>query len=198
MTKSFIRPYRASDREAVAQICLRTGDGGADATGQFHDDRLLADIYALPYVDRHPEYAFVVDLDGAAVGYVIAAPDTDAFNTWFAQTWWPSVQERYAPWRHVAPDERTIANAAAIGSSPVRYAALYPAHLHINLLPEAQGGGWGRRLIETELSTVRDGGGRGLHLVAAATNMNAVAFYERIGLRRLRADANSVAFGIEL
>lgn len=198
MSELTIRPYRPSDRDAVADICLRTGDGGADATGQFHDDRLLSDIYVLPYVDRHPEFAFVVDLDGRAVGYVVAAPDTDEFYTWFAQTWWPSVQARYAAYVAVAPDSRTLANAAAIGSKPVRYAATYPAHLHINLLPDAQGGGWGRRLIETELAAIREHGGRGLHLIAAATNTNATAFYERVGFQRLRSDRHSAAFGVTL
>ena len=36
----------------------------------------------------------------------------------------------------------------------------YPAHLHINLLPDAQSGGWGRRLIETELDALRRPGAR--------------------------------------
>ena len=31
--------------------------------------------------------------------------------------------------------------------TPDAIVATYPAHMHINLLPEAQGKGWGRRLI---------------------------------------------------
>ena len=39
----------------------------------------------------------------------------------------------------------------AYGREPGRepYSQGYPAHLHIDLLPELQGQGWGRRLIDT-------------------------------------------------
>jgi hypothetical protein len=90
-----IRPYRPSDRSDISDVCVRTGRTGLDATGMYSNDNLLPDIYALPYVDREPELAFVADNGDRVVGYVIATADTRAFARWFAENWWPSVADTY-------------------------------------------------------------------------------------------------------
>lgn len=196
-----IRPYRPADREAVAEICLRTADHGSDATGVFEDDALWADVFVLPYVTRHPDLAFVVEADdGRAVGYVVGTDDTDAFEDWFHDEWWP----RIAP-RHPLPQaERTRQDGTVIyaysrraGAEP--YAGWgYPAHLHIDLLPEAQGQGWGRRLIQTLLAELRTRGVPGLHLAASDRNTGALAFYDRLGFTRLQSHPGVQAFGMRL
>lgn len=198
MATPFLRAYRPADRDAIGQICVLTGDSGADATGKFGDDQLLGDIYALPYVDRHPEFAFVIDLDGEAVGYVIAAPDTEDFNAWFRAQWWPEVSLRYSALRECQPDQAVLANADAVGAEPTAYAAEFPAHLHIDLLPVTRGGGWGRKSMEALFAALTEAGIPGVHLVASATNANAIAFYERLGLERLPSDAGAAAFGKRL
>ncbi len=58
-----IRPFRAGDEPALADICLKTADAGADATGLLDDDAVWAQIFVLPYVARHPDLAFVVAAD---------------------------------------------------------------------------------------------------------------------------------------
>ncbi len=78
------------------------------------------------------------------------------------------------------------------------FARHYPAHLHIDLLPELQGQGWGRRLIEALRDRLRAAGVPGVHLVAAGTNAGAIAFYERLGFTRLDAPADVAAFGMLL
>src|SRR5829696_7369366 len=91
-----IRPFRGGDAAAVAEICLRTADAGADATGVLEDDAIWAEIFVLPYVHRHPELAFVVEADdGRVVGYVVCAPDTNEFDNWFADEWWPQHGARW-------------------------------------------------------------------------------------------------------
>src|SRR6187549_2803114 len=85
-----IRPFRTGDEAEVADICLKTADVGADATGVFEDDAIWAEIFVLPYVHRHPDLAFVVEADdGRVVGYIVCAPDTNAFEDWFHAEWWP-------------------------------------------------------------------------------------------------------------
>ena len=64
------------------------------------------------------------------------------------------------------------------GAEP--YAQGYPAHLHIDLLPELQGQGWGRRPRDAE-AALRERGVTGLHLVASTGNTGALAFYPRLG-----------------
>lgn len=67
-----LRSFRSGDEPALTDICLRTGDAGADATGILVDDDLWGQIFVLPYVVRHPDLAFVVESDdGRVVGYVV-------------------------------------------------------------------------------------------------------------------------------
>lgn len=196
---SSIRPYRASDRDAVYDICVRTGDTGRDATGKYSHAELLPDIYAGPYVDHEPELAWVVDNGERAIGYIIATADTRAFVRWYAETWWPSVAEKYEPRDDEMPGERSlIASGANAERMLVRDVDAYPAHLHIDLLPETQGHGFGRRLVDTLVAELKRRGIAGLHLTAGAANEGAIAFYERLGFAVLERDGGGVTFGMRL
>jgi GNAT superfamily N-acetyltransferase len=57
----------------------------------------------------------------------------------------------------------------------------YPAHMHIDILPEWQKKGYGRRLIEAFFEEVKKDGAEGVHLDMVRHNVNARTFYERIG-----------------
>jgi ribosomal protein S18 acetylase RimI-like enzyme len=197
---SRIRPFRAGDEPALAEICLKTADAGGDATGVFDDDRIWADVFVLPYVARHPEFAFVVESDdGRVVGYIVGAPDTDAFETWFRDEWWPVRGARWPrPDAEVSRQDGTLLYAYGRGPGAEPYGAAYPAHLHIDLLPELQGQGWGRRLIETLADALRGSGVMGLHLVAAQENTGALAFYSRLGFAPLPSHEGVQAFGMAL
>lgn len=198
VSERHIRPYRPADRDAIAAICLDTGDSGAGARGLFRHDGLLGDVYAVPYVVHDPGLAFVVDRDGEAIGYVLATADTAAFNAWFRKEWWPSVRAGYNDVADGSRDARIVAVAETIGAGDDAYAADYPAHLHIDLLPATQGGGFGRALIDTVLAALRERGVVGVHLVASAENHNAVAFYEHLGFTRLPSSPDTAAFGMRL
>lgn len=200
-----IRPFRPGDEPALSDICLKTADAGADATGLLDDDDLWGEIFVLPYVARHPEFAFVVESDdGRVVGYIVSAPDSAAFEDWFAHEWWPRFHERWPK-----PQGEPLPVSASRQDGLVRYAYArrggsqpfgdeYPAHLHIDLLPETQGQGLGRRLIATLEQALREAGVPGLHLVAAADNAGAVAFYPRVGFDALPSPEGAAVFAKRL
>lgn len=200
-----LRPFRPGDDAALAEICLRTADAGADATGILEDDDVWAAVFVLPYAVRHPDLAFVVETDdGRVAGYVVGADDTDAFENWFAAEWWPRHAERW-PRPATPPDGATPSRQEGLltyaygrraGAEP--FAATYPAHLHIDLLPELQGQGWGRRLIDELVGALRARGVAGLHLATDTRNAGAIAFYERLRFRRIPSHADVVAFGMSL
>jgi ribosomal protein S18 acetylase RimI-like enzyme len=195
-----IRPFRPGDEPALSDICLKTADAGGDATGVFADDDLWGQVFVLPYVERHPDFAFVVEADdGRVVGYVVGAPDTDAYEEWFQTEWWPRFAERW-PKPEVERSRQDGTLLYAYGRRPGRepYATRHPAHLHIDLLPELQGQGFGRRLIETLVARLGEAGVTGVHLVADARNEGAVAFYPRVGFIPLEAHPGVKAFGRDL
>jgi ribosomal protein S18 acetylase RimI-like enzyme len=71
----------------------------------------------------------------------------------------------------------------------------YPAHLHIDLLPEWQGKGWGRELIDAFLAGLTAAGTARVHLGMLSTNVSARAFYDRMGFHEIDvADAGPVTY----
>lgn len=164
------------------------------------DDELWAHLFVLPYVAHDPEFAFVVETDdGRVAGYVVAAADTDAFERWFRESWWPQFADRWPlPEAELSEQDGLLHYAYARGSEPNPYAAAYPAHLHIDLLPELQRRGLGRQLIEALKRALREAGVPGLHVVPRADNAPAVSFYERLGCEELGRDERAIVFGIRL
>jgi len=63
-----IRAYRASDHDAVYEICLLTGDAGADATALYCDPEIVGHVFAAPYTVLEPESCFVVSDDRGVGG----------------------------------------------------------------------------------------------------------------------------------
>lgn len=194
-----IRPYRPGDDDALYEVCVRTADSGGDATGVFTDDRLWGDIFAVPYVQRHPDLAWVVEApDGRVIGYVVATDDTDEFERWFREEWWPTRAGEYplSGEAELTRQDRMIGYATRRAPGTEQHAAVYPAHLHIDLLPETQGQGLGRRLMDTLFTELRARGVTGLHLGMNPSNTGAGAFYERLGMHRLDSDPDTVMYGI--
>jgi GNAT superfamily N-acetyltransferase len=61
----------------------------------------------------------------------------------------------------------------------------YPSHVHVDLLPRAQGQGHGRRMLEQVMATLRGRGSPGAHLGVSLLNRRAQDFYRHLGFREL-------------
>jgi ribosomal protein S18 acetylase RimI-like enzyme len=199
-----IRPAVTDDRAALYEICLLTGDAGEDASARYVDDDLLGDVWVGPYLALEPDLAFVAEDGGVAVGYVLAAADTAAFESACEASWWPRLRVRYpdAPTSGaLTPDQELHRWIHHPPPTPAELLADHPAHLHIDLLPQAQGLGLGRRLIDTLLGALRDRGVRGVHLGVDADNHRAMGFYEHLGFTRLGPDhdgSDGLIYGLHL
>lgn len=185
-----IRPYQASDHDAVYDVCVRTGDSGGDARGLFPNDDLLPDIYAGPYLYLEPELALVLDDRGSAVGYVIGTADTARFVRRYRREWLPTLGGRHPELAGgpASPHDQRLAELYHPERMLVGELTAYPAHLHIDVLPDYQRGGYGRRLIETFLDAVWRAGAGGVHLAVASANTGAQEFYKRVGFELVTAD----------
>lgn len=204
------RAQDAAEVDRLYEICLRTGDAGGDASGRAVHPRLIGDLYLGPYLAFEPDLAFVlVDEEAtgpdAVVGYVLGVRDSAAFDARLVRDWLPALRERYplAVARDGSLPEGTV-DAMFIeilhdhhGPDPA-FLERYPAHLHVDVLPRAQGGGRGRALLERLFDALRALGVPGVHLGMAASNVRAGGFYEHLGFTTLTADENVVHLGLSL
>jgi ribosomal protein S18 acetylase RimI-like enzyme len=181
-----LRRVDSADTEALTDICIRTGDAGGDASALYPEPRLIADIFLLPYLQFAPDWCWGVADEAGVAGYLVATPDTREFAR-RSEPYWQALRRR-----HPLPDpdderpQARMVRRAHIGVlTDMPFLASHPAHLHVDLLPRAQGQGWGSRLMATLIDALRAKGVPGVHLAVAQRNQRALRFYEREGFEVL-------------
>jgi ribosomal protein S18 acetylase RimI-like enzyme len=191
-----IRPYRPDDRDALYDVCVRTGHEGGDAREIYPDPDLLPDIFAGPYTALEPDLAFVLDDGRRAVGYIVGTADTEAFVRAYRDEWLPALRARYQEpaGPPATPTERMLDLMFHPERMLVPELAGYPAHLHIDLLPGHQRAGHGRTLMDTFLAALRAKGVPAVHLGLAPANTGARAFYERLGFTEIPVDDPTITY----
>lgn len=177
-----IRNAQPSDEAAILDICLRTSDSGRDGSRHYTDARLPGFVWALPYVRFCPKNAFVLTQRGVVMGYCVAAPDTTAYEDWLEASWWPFLKEELRDFSaRTAEDENVLSHIQSPSRTPAQVTNPYPAHLHINILPELQNGGHGSSLVRHQLNALMLSGVEGVHLGVNQHNERVVAFYAKFG-----------------
>lgn len=186
-----IRPYRPEDRAALARVCVLTADDGGDARHLYPDPELLPSIFATPYAVLEPELTFVLDAGAGPVGYILGTADTARFVTEFRERWLPTLRKRFPP--PAGPPATLPETMIDLLHHPERMLrpelAGHPAHLHIDLLPEYQGQGYGRRLMSVFLNALHRRGVAKVHLGVSPANTGARAFYDRLGFHEIPVPA---------
>lgn len=144
-----------------------------------------------------PSTCFVLDDgNGRAVGYCIGTADTASFAERWREEFAPGVDSKHVP----KPDVKTgdvlmekeeskgfrrafhRAECSALQAWPEELER-YPAHMHIDILPEFQRKGWGSMLINALFDALRSQGAIGIHLGMARSNTGGRSFYEKIGFQ---------------
>lgn len=185
-----IRPARSGDERGAYHVCLKTGDNGADGEPFYREDpNALGRIYVGPYLAFEPELSLILEDEQGVCGYALGAFDSRSFYARYENEWRPGLCARFqAPrgeagqWTRVQQVHNTYHNPDYFCPEP--YDA-FPSHLHIDLLPRAQGRGYGRRMIERNLQVLRTRGSPGAHLGVSPVNTRAIGFYQRLGFREL-------------
>ena len=207
MTECAIRGARPGDEPGAYHVCLKTGDHGADGAALFAEDPdALGRIFVGPYLAFEPDLSLILEDDRGICGYALGARDSRAFYLQYDQSWRPRLCERFPDppgdpqrWTEVQHVHHSYHHPDYFCPEP--YAA-YPSHLHIDLLPRAQGRGYGRRMLEQVMETLRRRGSPGAHVGLSARNARAYAFYERLGFRELTrtgaADSGVIYMGTRL
>ncbi|MFN3266017.1 MAG: GNAT family N-acetyltransferase [Deinococcales bacterium] len=195
-----IRPYVPSDIAALYQICLETGDSGADATLLYQDPKLLGHFYAAPYAVLEPELCFVLEDELGVCGYVIATSDSLRFQEQLEREWLPALRQAY-PMPDPQDQSRDAAMIRLIHKGyqlDMELYRQYPAHLHIDLLARAQKKGQGKRLMQRLFAALRQKQVVGVHLGVGSRNQNGIAFYKHIGFSTLQTHPWGLFMGYRL
>jgi len=178
-----IRPYEKTDLPYLYEISWQTGLNGKSVEGLIDDKYKVGHYYAAPYVLFDPECCHVVTEGGLPKGYVLGTSDTVKYTGWLNTHWLPMVRKLYDTAQEASNPFARHINECITEDTAIDKALLeYPAHLHINLLPEMQGKGLGRKLMEAFFKTCRRKGAEGLHLGVSKENPGALAFYRKAGM----------------
>lgn len=171
-----IRQFYTQDRPYVEEICASPGSPMREA---------LLRCFCHYYIEQEPENCFVCEIDGTVCGYVLCAEN---FEKWEAKM------------RIGYMNDDLI--CAAIGSATIKnlcsFTTEYPAHLHIDLAPQAQGNGLGTHLLQHLILHLKEKRISGLMLDVATDNTGAQRFYARNGFSVLDSDENSIRMGLQL
>ena len=200
-----VTPGSVAEIDRLIEVCHLTGDAGNDASHLHNERRLLGEVYVAAYATLHPELTFViVDSDDQILGYTVGALDSLNFDRELNESWWPVLRERYplvAPTdqeiQRTPNDQQLIESVHSWSGSNPEFCRDYPSHLHINLLPGAQGGGNGKRLLVTLFDALQAQGSTGSHLGSNPVNLNAFGFYTHIGFSVLEHTKDSLTLGMK-
>jgi len=193
-----IVPYQPRHRDAVRAIYAETAFFGAPVEAYFDDRNLFADLGIDPYLEHYADYAWVAESEGNVVGYIVGCPRGDGEIRRRNLARLPRILERlvmarYRVGRKTLAYVRDQLFAAARGELIEIRSDLYPANLHINLLPTHRGHGLGSALLRAYLARLSSDGVPGAHAVTTDKNEAAVRLYLRFGFAVL-AEATTAAW----
>ena len=185
--KMTIRPYESKDKENVRFVHLNS-DGPCKSTKRGINFGLA--VYCDYYIEKEPENCFVaVDENDRAIGYIISTQDFDKFYPVFLDEYYTRIKKwefkrRKSALRSVIPHEK--------------YKEEYPAHLHIDVLPEYQRMGLGHKMTDALLAHLKEKGVKGIMLTTWIKNEKGRGFYDKYGFTLLAEMKNCAVYGIKL
>ena len=179
-----IRKYKETDKEQVIYVCLN------DMIKKNFPQNVIDYVewmFSRYYVEKEPDVCYVIaDDNDKAVGYIYGSKDYDYY------------QENFGEYiRKVA----SLNNRAYLGEALTEmfdhaiYKDKYPAHLHIDILPEYQSMGFGSNLINAFCENLKNLGVKGVMLIVGEDNEGARRFYERNGFSLLQTVPTGCAYG---
>jgi GNAT superfamily N-acetyltransferase len=190
MSEPKIRRAVKADIPYFYEICLKTGDAGNDATALFYDPHLIGQYFAAPYMQFHGGICFVAESGHLPQGYIIAAPDTLEYKRWMEDEWLPPLRARYpmpVPHEMIRSEtekwiyDKIFENHSSVDEEDMALYREYPAHLHIDLLPNLRGKGMGRALMHCLFDELSKRNARGVHFQVGIKNRGAIDFYKKLG-----------------
>jgi len=181
-TQIKVRTAKIEDQEAVIEICHQTGDIRVDPY-------LFGLRWCLDYLWHETENCFVAEdvAHQKVVGYILGALDSTVQAARLKEK---VVPQAVAYWRQMEKrswyDFRFLTFVRWFDREVFQNLyGEFPAHLHVNLAPEAQRRGIGSQLLAAYEGNLRSKGVPGYHLGVGAENQVGIGFYRKMGLTQL-------------
>jgi len=189
-----IRKYEAKDRKVVRWICCETGFMGDPMEVYFEGREIFADTWSRYWTDYELESAFVGEVDGVVVGYILGCLDSEKQEKIFKEKIQPSLYRQaffstfFLHWKNLRYMRRVVRSwrRGEFNDPMKQVIADYPAHLHTNIAPaEFRGKGMGKALMTAYLDYLRGHKIKGVHLVTTSRSKMALGLYYHMGFQKL-------------
>jgi hypothetical protein len=185
--KFTIREYKPEDRNAVRSIAFETGFMGESIDWQWSDQKSFADLITNYYLNQEPESAFVAEKDGIVIGYLLGCIDSKKAKGSAAKEIGKIIlhggliRPSIAPflWRSVFDiiRDREVADDELIDPR-------WPAHMHLNLLPEGRGKRLVYGLMNMWFDKLRNANVPGVHFAAFTENERVIQLAQLYGFEQ--------------
>ncbi|MEN0021959.1 MAG: GNAT family N-acetyltransferase [Microbacterium sp.] len=183
--------YTLRDLPGVYRVCAEVDARGGDTTQHLDAPDLAGHVFAGPYLAHDPTLGWVVSDERGVAGYIVGTAESTTFERWREQHWYPMLRRRHPlpSASSLAPDDARYLRFLHAPPRPHTPGLdAYPATLHTKIAPRLTGRGKGRELVAHLVDELTRRGVPGIHLDVAASNLAAIAFYERLGFREHRRD----------
>lgn len=168
-----IQSYKSQYKDAICAIAAAVSSK-PDKTPQEKED--MYNTYIAYFLDHEPDHCFVALENGVVVGYIVGTCDPDRYLSLIG-TYRDRVQD-------VSRLDHEIESVQTM-------APVYPAHLHINILPAGQSKGTGTLLYKAFDTSI---GHQPTFLGVRKDRPAAIRFYEKLGFRRLKEEAGGYVY----
>lgn len=183
-----IRTYTPADHDALVDLFARAGadSPSGDLWGHLPSERM---VYLDPYIERCPDSLFLAEIDGHLVGYLAGCPDSariaseDERLTRAIIRHKVILKPRSLPFfvRSLVDVARSRLRGGEVVASGAAVDQRWPAHLHINVVPEARGTGAAQELMGAWQDRLTQSGSPGCYLQTLVENTRATRFFEKSG-----------------
>lgn len=186
-----IRKYAHEDLKAVRAIACQTADIGAPLLLTNPEDDIVADILTRYYTDFEPESAWVIEKNNTVLGYLLGSlyPVRHSLINNFIiipriilKALCKGVLFSRKFWQIIWGGMFGILSAAFLLRKYIRD---FPAHFHIDLLPDARRQNLGEELTIAFEEKAKALGIKGVHVRVRNDNIVARNFFEKLGYRIL-------------
>jgi GNAT superfamily N-acetyltransferase len=184
-----IRPYHVQDRAVVRKIYGTDEFARPKLMQKYPRTKIFLADSMSHYFDHEPESTFVAEVDGRVVGALLGTLNTEKCEHTYRRYVRPLLIRKtllgsYGWPVFLLPVLKTHLASLRM-SNPIVDLKLYPAHLHIGLLPDWRRRGIGSSLMSEFEAYLKQHKVPGYHLYASSFHPQGVAFYCKLGLEEL-------------